>query len=94
MAVSCDHDEPLDLGLGDKHPIERIAVVRWKGARLFRVTKREREWREALLFDAGFQVVWSLQLPQRVLDGDFPPADRANENLASRVLDGFTSMLA
>ena len=85
---------PSSLGLGDQHPIERVAVVWRKSARLFRVTKREREWREALLFDAGFQVVWGLQLPQCVLDGNFPAADRTDEDLASRIFEGFTSMLA
>ena len=63
MAVSGDHDEALDLGLGDQHPIERVAVVRRKGTRLFRMTEGEREWREALFFDTRFQVVRGLQLP-------------------------------
>lgn len=94
MAVAGNHDESLDLGLSDQHPIERVAVVGWKGARLFRVTEREMEWREALFFDARFQVVRGLQLPQGVLDGDLPAADRANENLASRVFESFASSLA
>lgn len=89
MAVFGDNDESLDLGLGDQHPIERVAVVRWKSTRLFRVAEREREWREALLFDARFQVVRSLQLPQRVLDGDLPAADRTDEDFVERIGYGF-----
>lgn len=75
MAVSGDHDESLDLSLGDEHPIERVTVMRWKGARLFRVTEGKNEWREALFFDTCFEVVRGLKLPQRVLDGDLPAAN-------------------
>ena len=39
MAIFGDDDEALDLGLGDQHPIERVAVVWRKSTRLFRVTK-------------------------------------------------------
>ncbi len=94
MAVSGDHDEALDLGLSDQHPIERVAVVWRKSTCLFRVTERESEWREALFFDTCFQVVRGLQFPQRVLDGDFPAADRTDEDFASRIFEGFTSTLA
>ena len=94
MAVPGDNDEVLDLGLSDQHPIERVAVVRRKGTRLFRVTEREREWREALFFDARFQVVRGLQFSQRALEGDLPAADRTDEDFASWVLDDCTSMLA
>lgn len=94
MAVSGDDDESLDLCLGNQHPIERVAMVRRKGTRLFRVTEGEREWREALFFDTCFQVVRGLQLTQRVLDGDLPAADRTDEDLASRIFEGFTSTLA
>ena len=94
MAVSGDHDETLNLGLGDQHPIERVTVVRREGARLFRVAERERKWREALFFDARFQIVRGLKLPQRMLDGDLPGADRTDEDFASRIFEGFTSTLA
>ncbi len=94
VAVSGDHDEALELGLGDQHPIERVAVVRRKGARLFRVTEGKGEWREALFFDACFEVVRGLQLPQHVLDCDLLGTDRTDEDFASRVLDDFTSTLA
>ena len=94
MAVAGDNDKFFDLGLGDQHPIERVAVVRRKGARLFRVTEGEGEWREVLFFDTCFQVVRGLQLPQRVLDCDLPAADRTDEDLASRIFEGFTSTLA
>jgi hypothetical protein len=40
VGIPGDEYEPLGLGLGDQHPVERVAVMRRKGACLLRMVER------------------------------------------------------
>ena len=77
VGVPGDEDEPFGLRLGNQHPIERVAVMRWKGACLLGMLERHEQRREALPPDPGLQIVRRLQLPERPHDGDLPAADHA-----------------
>ena len=85
--ITGDEDEPLGLGLGNQHAVERIAVMRRKGARLLCMMERNGQRLEPLCPELGLEIVRRLQLPMCTLDGDLPAADHTDEYLVSGVLD-------
>ena len=92
--VPGDTDEPLGPGLGNQHPIDRVAVMRRQDACPLRMAECDEQRREPLLSDPGFQVVRCLHLAKGTLDGNLPTADHADEYLVSCDLHGPASRFA
>ena len=86
------HDfELLEDGLGNDHAIERVTMVVRKADQFCRVARLNRQEGEAVVVNCllNERCKWNLQcvFAGAQLDGNFPVARGADENLVSRVGD-------
>jgi hypothetical protein len=75
-------------GLGDQHPVERIAVERRQVPRLERVRRAHGQYREAGSGDRRLQSVERQgELAEAGLDRDLPDRDRADVDDPAQIAD-------